>query len=255
MADYEMTGPGYTVRVPERFELVMHDPQMGRAAFKLQPEFARSAEGMAAEFLGMVTGARTPGADDTGAFVTVHPLSPAQLSEAIHEQTLWNNPEFSAPAGAGIGVPTITAVGPVRRERRLVDTLYMRDVEGHNLLGTYVRLTHYIVQGRHAGVEGFIVIGLAVWPKYVGSCLQLIGGIDVSGGAVGRGTLQAVIDRAHPDQVEYRLRNRDGSTTPLMTFPTVVHNHYVINVDQSVRTGNISGTGVVVGHHSISRVT
>jgi hypothetical protein len=254
MRDYKMDGPGYSIRVPAQFELLIHDPQMGRAAFKLQPDFARSFQGLAGEIMGLLTGGRTPGADDTGAIVSVQPLTAADIPRVIQQQTLWTNPEFSGPAGAGIGLPRITAVGPVRREHRLGDTLYLRDLEGYNLVGTHLRLTHYIVQGRSAGVEGFILIGLAVWPKYVGSCLQLIGGIDVSGGAVGPATLQAVVDRARPDQIEYRFENRDGSTTALTTFPTVVHNHYVINVDQSIKAGNISGTGVVVGHHSISRV-
>ena len=254
MKDYLMNGPGYTIRVPAQFELTYHDPQMGRAAFKLQPEFAQSLGGIATEFIGFLTGTSTPGREDTGAIATVQPLQSSQIASAIHEQTLWDNPQFATPAGAGIGVPRITAVGSVRREKRQVDTLYLRDLEGYNLVGTYARLTHYIVQGRNAGAEGFILIGLSVWPKYIASCLQLIGGIDVSGGVVGQSTLEAVIDRSRPDQVEYRFRNQGGSKTPLTVMPTVVENHYVINIDQSIKAGNISGTGVVVGHHSISRV-
>lgn len=254
MQDYVMNGPGYTIRVPGQFELMYHDPQMGRAAFKLQPDFARSLEGLATEFIGFLTGAPTPGAQDTGAIVSIHPLQSSQIAEAVHEQTLWNNPQFAGPAGAGIGLPRITIVGPVRRAKRLVDTIHCRELEGYNLVGQHLHLMHYVVEGRNAGAEGFILIGLSVWPKYLASCLQLVGGIDVSGGVAGQATLQAVIDRSRPDQIEYRFSNPDGSNTPLTAMPTVVENHYVINIDQSVKTGNITGTGVVVGHHSISRI-
>jgi hypothetical protein len=254
MKDYMMNGPGYTIRVPGQFELTYHDPQLGRALFKLQPEFAHSPEGLATELMGLLTGAPTPGAEDTGAIVSVHPLQSSQIASAIHEQTLWDNPQFAGQAGAGIGLPRITIVGPVRHEKRLADTIHLRELEGYNLVGTHLHLIHFIVQGRYAGAEGFILMGLAVWPKYLASCLQLIGGIDVSGGVSGQATLEAVLDRSRPDQVEYRFRNQDGSKTPLTAMPTVVENHYIINIDQSIKTGNISGTGVVVGHHSISRV-
>jgi len=254
MKDYMMNGPGYTIRVPGQFELIYRDPQMGRAVFKLQPEFAHSLEGLATEFIGLLTGAPTPGAEDTGAIVSIHPLQSSQIAAAIHEQTLWDNPQFAGPVGAGIGLPSITAVGPIRLEKRLIDTIHLRELEGYNLVGTHLHLMHYIVQGRNAGTEGFILMGLVVWPKYLAPCLQLIGNIDVSGGIAGQATLEAVVDRSHPDQVEYRFRNQDGSNTPLTAMPTVVQNHYIINIDQSIKAGNISGTGVVVGHHSISRV-
>jgi hypothetical protein len=254
MKDYEMNGPGYTIRVPGQFELKYHDPQTGRVMFQLQPEFAQSLEGLATEFIGLLAGAPIPGAEDTGAFVSLHPLQPSQIVEAIREQTLWDNPQFAGTAGAGMGIPRITVVGSVRQERRLADTLYFRELEGYNLVGTRLHLMHLVVRGHNAGVECFIFMGLAVWPKYLAPCLQLIGGINVSGGASGQATLEAVLDRSRPDQVEYRLRNQDGSNTPLTAMPTVIENHYVINIDQSIKTGDINGTGVVVGHHSISRV-
>ena len=86
MADYQMNGPGYSIRVPEEFELMMHDPQMGRAIFKLPPDFIRSIDIMEQELRGLLSSGRMNGADDTGALVSVHPLSPTQVPDAIHEQ-------------------------------------------------------------------------------------------------------------------------------------------------------------------------
>ena len=254
MNDFLLKGPGYQVRVPKEFELEYHDPNLGRALFNLPAEFSRSAGGMINEFLGMISGTPTPGMNDTGAHVSVHPLSKNQIRESIHEQTLWDNPQFSSQVGPALGIPTILSAGPVRVEKRKYDNLYLRDIEGINMVGTHLRLTSVIVAGAQSGVESYIFMGIAVWTKYIGSCLRLIAGIDVTNGKNGIPVLQAVIDKSNQGQIEYQFKNPDNTTTPLTSVPTIVHNHYVVNIDQSIKAGNINGTGVVVGHHSISRV-
>lgn len=62
-----------------------------------------------------------------------------------------------------------------------------------------------------------------------------------------------MVDEQRQDQVEYQIVTKD-QTVPLTALPTNVQGTTVINYGTIVETGNINGTGIAIGSHTVSKV-
>lgn len=229
-----LSGPGYAVLVPAGFNLLNGDPYSG--TYWLLP----------------------PGSTvmDIPAIVQIRPVQPMEV--ALLLQTLHQfgsgNPYMTMMNASNLGLANITAIRPVRQMPLAQATATMRDFDAVTIRGFPARVMVAVIQGSVGIVEVLVLVNLYRWVEFIGPCLQFIAGINLSGQTPSTGQIQAVIDRKRQDQVEYQLVNPDRTTTPLAVMPTVVENKIVINIDNSIKTGDINGTGIVVGEHSSANV-
>ena len=227
-----LTGPGYSVLLPDNFNVLNGDPYSG--TYWLLP----------------------PGSNviDIPAIVQIRPVHPIELPPLLQNLYQLDNPYVFMINAPNLGLANVTAMQPVRQLQLGEGAAHIREFDAITIRGFPVRVMVLIIQGAIGAVEVIITVNLYRWVEFIESCLEFVGGINLSGKTPSTSLVQAVIDKKHKEQVEYHLINPDRTTTPFTSLPTTVGNTIIVNIDNSIKAGNISGTGVVVGNHSIANV-
>jgi hypothetical protein len=109
-----------------------------------------------------------------------------------------------------------------------------------------------VIEGPQAAVELLVLMNLLRWTEFAAPCLSLVTQLTLPGAPPPQAQLQAVVDEQRKDQVEYQIVTQD-QTVPLTTLPTNVQGMTVINYGTIVETGNINGTGIASGSHTVSK--
>lgn len=228
-----LTGYRYTVNVPAGFQMVGQDPMSG--TFTLLP----------------------PGSDQwtVPAVLQVRHVMPMELPMLLQNVYGLENPMVAMYNAASLGLTQITALAPARQEQMAQGLAHIREFDAVTIHQFPVRVMCIVLQGTEAAVMLLLMMNLYRWLEFIGPCLNFVASITLEGGPPATGQVQAVIDEEHDDQVEFQIVNPDQTLTPITALPTSVGNQIIINIDNSVRTGNINGTGVVVGHHSTAKVS
>jgi hypothetical protein len=226
-----LTGPGYTLALPPGFTVVESMPPLG--VYRLLP----------------------PGSTpfDRQAQVQIRAVQPFELQPLLQNVYAFENPMVAQSNAAGLGIMSVTGMLPVRQEQFPQGRGHIREFEGITMMGFPVRVMEVVIEGPQAAVELLVMMNLYRWTEFAAPCLSLVTQLTLAGAPAPQAQLQAVVDEQRKDQVEYQIVTQD-QTVPLTALPTNVQGMTVINYGTIVETGNINGTGIAIGSHTVSKV-
>lgn len=191
---------------------------------------------------------------DLPAVVQIRPVQPMEIQLLLQNLYQFENPQVAMNNALNLGLSHVTAIRPIRQLQLNEGMAHMRDFDAVTQRNYPARVMAIVLQGKLGAVEIMVMVNLYRWVEFIGSCLEFVGGINLSGTAPVPSSVQAVIDKNHKDQIEYQILNTNNTTTPFTSMPTQVGNTIIVNIDNSIKVGNINGTGVVVGNHSMADV-
>jgi hypothetical protein len=231
--DQTLTGQGFTVALPYGFNVLWHEPLSG--SYWLLP----------------------PGSShyDIPAIIQIRPVKPQDLPFLLQNlYQLHANPYVAMANAANLGLSNILSIAPVRSIQMYQGTANIRELDAITIRGFPARVMVIILQGTITTVEVVIMMNLYRWVEFIQSCLVFVSAISLSNQPPIPSQIQAVIDPLYPNNIEYQLINPDQTTTPFTKLPAVVYNNCVVNINHSIKVGDVNGTGIIIGHHSIAEV-
>jgi len=225
-------GPGFSVDVPPGFTSGPSMPAMG--VYRLFP----------------------PGVSQFNieAMIQIRPLQAMELPGLLQALYSLENPMMAMQQCVNLGLSGILGMQPARQVPMAQGPTHIREFDAMNFLGLPLRVMVVIMIGQQAAVETLIMMTLYNWAQYIAPCMDFLGRINLAGVAQPPQQVVAVVDKARKDQVEYRLVGANEEPVSLTALPTNVGGTTIINVDTLIQTGNINGTGIAVGAHSIAKV-
>lgn len=228
-----LSGPGYWARVPPSFTVMPLHP-MG--VYMLVPPGSHPPP-------------LSPG------LVIIDPVHPMAVNPLLHNIYNLENPYLALMNARSLGLANILGVAPARQTMLPGGITHIREFDAVSFSTQPVRAMVLAIVGPQATVKVLVVLNLYRWAEFIGPCLQLVSSISLSGTPSLPAHLQAVVDEWHRDQVEFRVVTQNNQAFPLTTLPTVYGNVTIINIDESIKAGNVNGTGIVIGRHSTTTVT
>lgn len=167
-----------------------------------------------------------------------------------------DNPFIALFSAMALRLRDISNVAAPRRTELPAGTAHIREFDASGAAPTHqpLRFTLMLIEGRATTVQVMLVIHLLRWPELAGPFMQIVTSLNLSGGSPAATEVLAVTDPSRSDQFEIDVVAADNQRIPLTAMPTVVHGTVVVN-DYSIKTGRVHGTGIVVGHHSLSKVS
>jgi hypothetical protein len=227
-----LAGPGYTLMLAPGFTIVENMPAMGM--YRILP----------------------PGSApfDRPAQVQIRSVPPFELPQLLQNVYGLENPMAAQMNAANLGMVGVTGMLPVRQEPLPQGIGHIREFEGLTMMGVPVRVMEIVIVGQQAAAELVVMMNLFRWAEFVAPCLWLIGQLTLAGAAPAPAQLQALIDQNRPDQVQYQMVTPGQQPVPLTALPTRVQGTTVINYGTIIQTGNINGTGIAIGSHTVSKV-
>lgn len=232
MSSGVLTGPGYTLALPPGFTVVESMPPLG--VYRVLP----------------------PGSTpfDREAQVQIRAVQPFELPTLLQNVYGFENPMVMQSNAAGLGIMNVTGMMPVRQEQFPQGKGHIREFEGVTMMGFPVRVMEVVIEGAQAAVELLVMMNLFRWAEFAGPCFALIAQLTLVGSAAPAAQVQAVVDEQRQDQVEYQMVTAGGETVPLAALPTSVQGNVVINIGTVIKTGDINGTGIAIGSHTVAKV-
>jgi hypothetical protein len=227
-----LAGPGYTLALPPGFTVVESMPPLG--VYRVLP----------------------PGSTpfDRQAQVQIRSVQPFELPTLLQNVYAFENPMVAQSNAAGLGIMSVTGMLPVRQEQFPQGKGHIREFEGITMTNFPVRVMEVVIEGPQAAVELLVMMNLYRWAEFAGPCLSLIAQLTLTGAAPSQAQLQAVVDEDRQDQVEYQIISPGQQPVPLTALPTSVKGVTVINYGTIVETGDINGTGIAIGSHTVAKV-
>ena len=232
MSSGVLTGPGYTLALPPGFTVVESMPPLG--VYRVLP----------------------PGSTpfDREAQVQIRAVQPFELGPLLQNVYAFENPMVMQSNAAGLGIMNVTGMMPVRQEQFPQGKGHIREFEGVTMMGFPVRVMEIVIEGGQAAVELLVMMNLYRWTEFAAPCLSLIAQLTLAGSAAPQAQVQAVVDEQRQDQIEYQMVTPGHQPVPLTALPTNVGGTTIIHVDTLVATGDINGTGIAIGSHTVSKV-
>jgi len=234
-----ISGPGYWAPLAPGFTVTQANPAMG--VYRLLP----------------------PGVSPYGvveAMLQVRPVAPWDFQPLLANLGSLENPMVAWMSCASLGLSNILGILPFRQAPMPQGLTHIREFDAVAMTGFPVRVMVMVIQGPQSAVEVVIMMNLYRWMVFVAPCLDFVARIAMAGmQAPGPQSpppqLQAVVDDKRKNQIEYRLITPNGQPVALTALPTNVGGTTVIHIDTLIQTGNINGTGIAVGTHSMAAVT
>jgi hypothetical protein len=187
--------------------------------------------------------------------VIIDPVHPMAVNPLLHNIYNFEDPYVALMNAQSLGLANILGMAPARQTMLPGGTTHIREFDAVSFSTQPVRVMVLAIVSQQATVKVLVVLNLYRWAEFIGPCLQLISGISLSGAPPVPAHLQAVVDERHRDQIEFRVVTNNNQAFPLTALPTVYGNLTIINIDESIKAGNVSGTGIVIGRHSTATVT
>ncbi|HEY6152047.1 MAG TPA: hypothetical protein VIW19_16150 [Gaiellaceae bacterium] len=227
-----LAGPGYSLVLPPGFTVAESMPALG--VYRLLP----------------------PGSTpfDLQAYVQIRAVQPFELPMLLQNIYAFENPMVMQQNAAGLGLMNVTGMMPVRQEQFPQGRGHIREFEGLTVMGFPVRVMEIVIEGPQAAVELCVMMNIYRWMEFAGPCLSLIAQLTLAGSAPQQAEVQAVVDEQRDDQVELRMVVAGGETVPLTALPTHYQGNIVVNIGSIVKTGDINGTGIAIGSHTVAKV-
>jgi hypothetical protein len=166
----------------------------------------------------------------------------------------FENPVVAQMNAANLSMVGVTGMLPVRQVPLPQGVGHIREFEGLTVMNVPVRDIWIVILGQQAAVELVVMMNLFRWTEFAGPCLSLIAQLTLAGTAPAPATLQAVLDENRQDQVEYQMVTPGRQPVPLTALPMSVGGTTVINYGTIIEAGNINGTSVAIGSHTVSKV-
>ena len=227
-----LVGPGYTLALPPGFTVVESMPAMG--VYRLLP----------------------PGATpyDRAAQVQIRGVQQFEVAPLLQNVYAFENPMVMQSNAAGLGIVSVTGMLPARQTQFPQGVGHIREFEGFTVMGFPVRVLEIVIVGEQAAVEMLVMMNLFRWTEFAAPCLSLITQLTLAGAAPPSGELQAVVDEQRADQVEIQMVTPGRQPVALTALPTNVQGNVIVNIGTVVETGDINGTGIAIGSHTVSKV-
>jgi hypothetical protein len=227
-----LAGPGYTLELPPGFTVVESMPPLG--VYRVLP----------------------PGSTpfDRQAQVQIRAVQPFELGPLLQNVYAFENPMVAQSNAAGLGIVSVSGMLPVRQEQFPQGTGHIREFEGFTVMGFPVRVMEIVIAGQQAAVELLVMMNLLRWNEFAAPCLSLVAQLTLAGAAPAPAEVQAVVDEQRSDQVELQMVMPGRQPVPLTALPTNVQGSIVVNIGSIVETGDINGTGIAIGSHTVSKV-
>jgi hypothetical protein len=227
-----LAGPGYTLVLPPGFTVVESMPPLG--VYRVLP----------------------PGSTpfDRQAQVQIRSVQPFELAQLLQNIYAFENPMVMQSNAAGLGIMSVTGMLPVRQEQFPQGKGHIREFEGVTMMGFPVRVMEVVIEGTQASVEMLVMMNLFRWNEFAAPCLSLIAQLTLTGSAPSTAQVQAVVDEQRADQVELQMVTPGEQPVPLTALPTNVQGTVIVNIGTVVKTGDINGTGIAIGSHTVSKV-
>lgn len=191
---------------------------------------------------------------DIQALLQIRSVGPVDLPALMQNLYGFENPVVAWQNAAGLGLVNVTGIMPIRQVQMPQGLTHIREFEAVAMTGFPVRVMVLVIQGTQSAVEVLVMMNLYRWTEFIAPCLDLVGRLSLGGAAPAPAQIQAVVDTNRKDKIEYRLMGPDNQPIPLTALPTSVGGTTIIHVDTLIQTGNINGTGIVVGTHSAAEV-
>ena len=232
MSSNVLAGPGYTLALPPGFTVAQSMPPLG--VYRVLP----------------------PGstAFDLQAAVQIRAVQPFELQPLLQNIYAFENPMVMQSNAAGLGIMNVTGMMPVRQEQFPQGRGHIREFEGITMMGFPVRVMEIVIEGGQAAVELLVMMNLYRWMEFAAPCLSLIAQLTLAGSPAPQGEVQAVVDEQRDDQVELRMVVAGGEEVPLTALPTRYQGNIIVNIGSIVKTGDINGTGIAIGSHTVAKV-
>jgi hypothetical protein len=227
-----LSGPGYTLALPPGFTVAESMPAMG--VYRLLP----------------------PGSTpfDRVAQVQIRAVQQFELGALLQNVYGLENPMVAQMNAAGLGMVSVTGMMPVRQEQFPQGAGHIREFEGLTMMGSPVRVMEIVIVGQQAAVEFVVMLNLFRWTEFAAPCLSLITQLTLAGTTAPPAQLQAVVDEQRYDQIEYQMVTPGQRPVPLTALPTTVQGNVIVNIGTVVETGDINGTGIAIGAHTVAKV-
>ena len=227
-----LAGPGYSLVLPPGFTVAESMPALG--VYRLLP----------------------PGSTvfDLQAYVQIRSVQPFELPMLLQNIYAFENPMVMQSNAAGLGLMSVTGMMPVRQEQFPQGKGHIREFEGITMMGFPVRVMEVVIEGPQAAVELCVMMNIYRWMEFAGPCLSLIAQLTLAGSAPLQAEVQAVVDEQRDDQVELRMVVAGGESVPLTALPTQFQGNVIVNIGTIVKTGDINGTGIAIGSHTVAKV-
>jgi hypothetical protein len=227
-----LVGPGYTLALPPGFNVVESMPAMG--VYRLLPPgttpFERAAQ------------------------VQIRGVQQFEVAPLLQNVYAFENPMVMQSNAAGLGIVSVTGMLPARQTQFPQGVGHIREFEGFTVMGFPVRVLEIVIVGEQAAVEMLVMMNLFRWTEFAAPCLSLITQLTLAGAAPPSGELQAVVDEQRADQVEIQMVTPGRQPVALTALPTNVQGNVIVNIGTVVETGDINGTGIAIGSHTVSKV-
>jgi len=227
-----LTGPGYSLVLPPGFTVAESMPALG--IYRVVPPgttpFERAAQ------------------------VQIRAVQQFELGQLLQTMYGLENPMIAQASAASLGMVGVSGMLPARQAQFPQGVAHIRDFEGPTMMGLPVRVMEIVLVGEQAAVELTVMMNLFRWTEFAGPCLSLITGLTLAGAAPAQAQVQAMVDEERQDQVEYQLVTPGQEPVPLTALPTHVQGDVIVNIGTIVKTGNINGTGIAIGSHTVAKV-
>jgi len=191
---------------------------------------------------------------DLQAYVQIRSVQPFELPMLLQNIYAFENPMVMQSNAAGLGLMSVTGMMPVRQEQFPQGKGHIREFEGITMMGFPVRVMEVVIEGPQAAVELCVMMNIYRWMEFAGPCLSLIAQLTLAGSAPLQAEVQAVVDEQRDDQVELRMVVAGGESVPLTALPTQFQGNVIVNIGTIVKTGDINGTGIAIGSHTVAKV-
>jgi hypothetical protein len=223
-----LSGPGYSVQLPPGFTVMNGVPALG--AYWLLPPNS--------------TGPQFP------AIIQIRSVPPYQVQMLLQHLYAMENPWVAQMNAANLGLTSVTQVYPTRPIQMPQGVAHIREFDALTVFGFPVRVMAIVLQGMQATVEVIVMMNLYRWVEFAGPSFELVGSIWLQGSPPPNLQLQAVVDPNRTDQIQYQFVKPDHTAIPLSSLPTQVGTQIIIQHAEIIQTGDINGTGIVLGSHN-----
>lgn len=232
MSSGMLAGPGYSLALPPGFTVAESIPALG--IYRVIP----------------------PGTNpfERAAQVQIRAVQPFELPQLLQNVYAFENPMVAQSNAAGLGMVGVTGMLPVRQEQFPQGVGHIREFEGVAMAGFPVRVMEIVIVGEQAAVELTVMMNLFRWTEFAAPCLSLVTQLTLAGAAPAQVELQAVFDEQRQDQIEYQMVTPGQQPVPLTSLPTNVQGTVIVNIGTLVETGDINGTGIAIGSHTVAKV-
>ncbi len=231
---YPYAWPGFVVDVPVNFRLMLeHAPSESRL---FQPVD------------GVENGVNI-------AFLTIRRIPPFSQTQLIDSLRYFENPAIYTAHALHLQFVQVTQIHPYRTMPLDGGTVNVREFEGLNANGMMVRASIFVVQGpKGVAVEFLMLVALVQWPRFMGPLAHALAGLRFAGVQSHHRDVRVAIDPQDRSEVRYQIVMPGHAPATVSTLPTVVQNITVINIDDSIKVGSISGVGIAIGRGASANV-